>query len=327
MNLSKEFVDSIEVTVADSFVFETNKLGKGHGEAKLYLGKDDDLNRNFFGPFGFEIKGFIGRDILVRYLNDMKSEYLSPTLHYRKSSELPRLWEERLSEVNVSPEKIVFQIEDQTQVSHPGLYVNSPDKGYGLIRRIALPEISRLFIIKWVIDGEYVFEFRLLPLTAPLERSSLYFDEINAILSTTEFEESSVKTTIVNRLVKARVGQDKFRKAVLQECRHTCPFTNITDEGLLRAGHIKPWALCDNTERLNPQNGLAFSPTFDVLFNDGFITFTDDRHLLLSPLLSRNTIEVLGIFNDQLVDIPLDGAQNRQRREFMSYHRSKVFRA
>ena len=37
------------VTLADSFV--KNKIGKGHGEAKLYVGNENEELLDFFGDF------------------------------------------------------------------------------------------------------------------------------------------------------------------------------------------------------------------------------------------------------------------------------------
>lgn len=46
--------DSI-VTVPDCFVLGKNKLGHGHGEAKLYFGTKESM-RQFFGKQGFKVK-------------------------------------------------------------------------------------------------------------------------------------------------------------------------------------------------------------------------------------------------------------------------------
>ena len=42
-------IDTIEkITIADSFVLRENKIGTGNGEAKLYIGHDNEKLRNFF---------------------------------------------------------------------------------------------------------------------------------------------------------------------------------------------------------------------------------------------------------------------------------------
>ena len=53
-------IDTIEkITIADSFVLRENKIGTGNGEAKLYIGHDNEKLRNFFFFFGFVINCFL----------------------------------------------------------------------------------------------------------------------------------------------------------------------------------------------------------------------------------------------------------------------------
>lgn len=53
----KDTFDSI-VTIPDCFVLGKNKLGHGHGEAKLYFGSKDTM-RSFYGEEGFKVKCFL----------------------------------------------------------------------------------------------------------------------------------------------------------------------------------------------------------------------------------------------------------------------------
>ena len=83
---------------------------------------------------------------------------------------------------------------------------------------------------------------------------------------------------------------------------------------------------CGFSEKLDPKNGLVFTPTYDRLFNNGLITFTDSRALMISPLVSRETATRLHIAPNMEVDIPLLGASNSKRREYMDFHREYEFR-
>ena len=47
-----------KITIADSFVVPSNKLGNGNGDGKLYLGNENSFLRNFYGSNGFNIKCF-----------------------------------------------------------------------------------------------------------------------------------------------------------------------------------------------------------------------------------------------------------------------------
>jgi hypothetical protein len=75
------------------------------------------------------------------------------------------------------------------------------------------------------------------------------------------------RTTEAERLVVQRVGQDVFRTALLAYWGGRCPLTRITDEALLRASHIVPWAECETDEhRLDVHNGLLLSALWDAAF-------------------------------------------------------------
>jgi hypothetical protein len=96
----------------------------------------------------------------------------------------------------------------------------------------------------------------------------------------------------------ARVGQGKYRKGLLEECPF-CPITMVTDDRLLIASHIKPWVASDEDEKLDAKNGFMFTPTYDFLFDRGFITFTDDKKMQISPWLSKVTCSKLNISQDK----------------------------
>lgn len=61
-----------------------------------------------------------------------------------------------------------------------------------------------------------------------------------------------------------------------------CPVTGTTFAPLLRTSRIKPWAACeDGNERLDPFNGIILAAHIDILFDQGWISFESDGHLLL----------------------------------------------
>ena len=90
---------------------------------------------------------------------------------------------------------------------------------------------------------------------------------------------------------KARRGQGQFRMLLLDAYGATCPVVGITNVELLIASHIKPWNVCTNQERLDPENGILLSALIDRLFDRGLITFYDDGKILPSPYLSSNDRE------------------------------------
>jgi predicted restriction endonuclease len=118
--------------------------------------------------------------------------------------------------------------------------------------------------------------------------------------------------------VLIRIGQDKFRKKLLKTLKK-CPITNIDDKRILNASHIKPWAISNDEERLDVDNGYIFSPIIDKLFDQYLISFEEDKTILISPSLSENNLKSIGIErNKKYHQLPIDS-----RRYYMEYHRNK----
>ncbi|CAN2190288.1 HNH nuclease [Candidatus Nanopelagicaceae bacterium] len=329
---NRNFVDAIEVNVADSFVSRENKLGTGNGETRLYVG-GRSIRSGFFGDFGFKVSARLRKSELVRFLEEMKDEYMNPSLEYRDKKRLPKIWEERMKSLLALPnEEIDFyvydtQLRSQTSDEHR-IYIDSDDSAYHYLHDLPLSGSARLAIVKYQELTKSVFEFKLIPDFEGYSRPPAAIQierELNNVLQDLEIKNSA--STSIERLVTARIGQMDFRKKLLHGPGAKCAFTGIAEPSLLIAGHIKPWSVSNNSERLSPQNGLLFTPTYDRLFNNGYISFHDDRKLLISPLLSKLNASILGLENGMEVEIPILGAGNRERRGYMKYHRENVYRA
>jgi hypothetical protein len=328
-----KYIDCLEITVADSWVVPSNKTGKGNGEAKIYVGqRTSDLYRDFFGGPNFSLKCRMLRSDLLRFLDEMKNEYYFPSFEYRGRDQLRALWASRRQRVEeFSNEEIWFSVYEQAQLEGPRGYINSSDANYNLLRELPLPGTSILKVVKLEQEGILTYEFRLMPDYDPAAHRSIggYGGEGPGSVTLLNPEQGSTALleTTVERTFLARIGQERFKRGVLRECGSTCAFTQVNDETLLIAGHIKPWAKSSHDERLDPQNGLALTPTFDKLFDRGLISFSDNRRLLISPLVSRQTASKLRIFPDMEIGIPLLGVRNQGRREYMEFHRKEQFRS
>jgi hypothetical protein len=65
-----------------------------------------------------------------------------------------------------------------------------------------------------------------------------------------------------------------------------------------------------------------FTPTFDFLFDRGFISFTDDWKMLISPWLSKMTCSKLNITpNKKYTHLPVIW-----REKYLNFHRNEVFK-
>ena len=55
----------------------------------------------------------------------------------------------------------------------------------------------------------------------------------------------------------------------------------------LIASHIKPWVVSDPAEKLDIENGFLMCPNHDKLFDQGWITFSDDGEIIISEDLPQ----------------------------------------
>jgi len=316
LNQEYEVVDTKEkITIADSFVVRQNKIGTGNGEAKLYVGQDNQEIREFFGNNTFTIKCFLLKKDLLAYLEETKVEYLNPEQPYIDKSILPNLWQERIKKINKLPELIEFEIIEQSQIAGPRVYVKSTDNAYKIIRELSLPNITYITIVKLVNQKRELFYY--------FKLFADYFGEVQHPY-TIEKEAEEIAQLEKDKdgltLTKARKGQGKYRQELLNLCPY-CPITMVSDDRLLIASHIKPWAKSNEIEKIDPYNGFMFTPTFDYLFDRGFMTFTKDKRTKLSPFLSKMTYSKLGISDNKIIhQLPLE-----KREKYMEYHRKEIF--
>lgn len=85
----------------------------------------------------------------------------------------------------------------------------------------------------------------------------------------------------VSASTTARLGQSYFRKMVLENYGNRCCVTGLNVTQVLRASHIVPWA-SDKNNRMNPENGLCLSATYDAAFDKYLISFDDDYRMIVS---------------------------------------------
>jgi hypothetical protein len=142
-----------KITVADSFVVPSNKIGGGNGEAKLYVGQNNEITKAFFGERGFDASVIITKNNLLHYLNNIYSEYFEPSQNYRERNRLSELWEERYNNINKLDDIIYFRVQDQNQLSGPRVYINAVNElshktKYSILRELPLPIISYFNIYK-----------------------------------------------------------------------------------------------------------------------------------------------------------------------------------
>jgi hypothetical protein len=127
--------------------------------------------------------------------------------------------------------------------------------------------------------------------------------------------------TVRRQLIDARIGQGKFRSAVLALWGNACAVTGCTIVEAIRASHIKPWRKCTDLERLAPENGLPLMATLDALFDSGLISFTQQGKLLVANVVSTTEQSRLGLNGLELRKIP-----GQQTLAYLQEHRAQVFK-
>ena len=139
--------------------------------------------------------------------------------------------------------------------------------------------------------------------------------------NTPDIDEQDIPEEVKVNLIKARKGQGKYRENLLAQCPF-CPITLVSDDRLLIASHIKPWVKSNDDEKIDPKNGFMLTPTYDFLFDRGYISFTNDKKIIISPWLSKMTCSKLNISNDKTYSLlPTEGREN-----YLDYHRNEVLK-
>lgn len=130
------------------------------------------------------------------------------------------------------------------------------------------------------------------------------------------FENPVLDETEKVTLVSARLGQGRFRSELLK-IWGGCVVTGYSDQRLLVASHIRPWAQSSNEERLDKYNGLVLIPNLDKAFDIGLISFSNAGKILFSPSLADR---IKLSFSDTMKIEPKD-----QNLSYLEYHRDEIF--
>jgi len=134
-----------------------------------------------------------------------------------------------------------------------------------------------------------------------------------------------IEGTEKKNVVKVRKGQNLFRRIVLANFEKKCCVTGLNVPELLRASHISAWA-DDKPNRLNPENGLCLSATYDAAFDKHLISFDDDYRMILSSTIrdyftadiTRNYFEK---FEGKTINLPSRFYPNKM---LLEVHRNKM---
>ena len=145
-------------------------------------------------------------------------------------------------------------------------------------------------------------------------------------ITTEDKEEKRISRAYVNKptqrkaLINARSGQGHYRSELIKREKR-CRITGISDKAFLVASHIKPWALSNDKEKLDSNNGLLLTPNLDRAFDRGLISFSSNGKILISKRLSGPVSKVLGVIPSTHI-----GVLNLAQQKYLKFHREKVFK-
>lgn len=131
---------------------------------------------------------------------------------------------------------------------------------------------------------------------------------------------SSLRGTEVERLVRQRVGQDSYRRAMLEYWGGACAVSAVAIPEMLRASHAVPWSECETDgQRLDVFNGFLLTANLDALFDRYLISFDKAGYLLVSNVIAEKERDSLGL-----------GSQTRlrwltaQHEAYLELHRARL---
>lgn len=149
----------------------------------------------------------------------------------------------------------------------------------------------------------------VLQLNTPSKLSERVIERLSAIAETERTEE-----------VRQRIGQDVFREALFELWNGRCAVTGAKlPPSLLRASHAKPWKNANDTERLDPFNGLLLAVHLDALFDSGLLTFDDLGRGSLDSVVTRDVKRALGLHEPIQITGLAPG-----HLPYLAYHRRHV---
>lgn len=102
-------------------------------------------------------------------------------------------------------------------------------------------------------------------------------------------------------LVTSRIGQGAYRKSVLYRWEFKCAVSNYTKKEILIASHILPWKDANNDQRLDVNNGILLSPTYDALFDQHLISFENTGKIILSDSFLKTNYINIGVSGKEII--------------------------
>jgi putative restriction endonuclease len=126
--------------------------------------------------------------------------------------------------------------------------------------------------------------------------------------------------------VETRLGQSAFRTIVIDAYGRRCSISGEKTVPVLEASHIKPYSeLGPNT----PHNGILLRADLHILFDQGYLTITDDYQVEISRRIKEeyeNGRDYYKYNHNNLISLP-SRVEEQPAVEFLQWHQNNVFKS
>lgn len=97
------------------------------------------------------------------------------------------------------------------------------------------------------------------------------------------------------------MARGAYRKSIINRWENRCAVTSFSDSRILIASHIHPWKDANDDERLDVNNGILLSPTYDALFDRHLITFDNSGKIVLSQKVNTKEFVKIGVHGKEAI--------------------------
>lgn len=155
----------------------------------------------------------------------------------------------------------------------------------------------------------------LLALALPPGAEAQYREQVQHLA------EQGLGETEALRLTRQRIGQDVYRRALIDYWGGACAVTGIALPAVLRASHARGWAECESdAQRLDVFNGFLLVANLDALFDQGLVSFQDDGVIICSRQVSESSLNAMGLEADARLRWRANG-----HLPYLEWHRARKF--
>lgn len=122
-------------------------------------------------------------------------------------------------------------------------------------------------------------------------------------------------------MILAKDGLGKFGDAVwARDIKHRFDLEGVMGDQL-RVVHIRPWSVCTEAQRVEPDNALLLPAEIADAFENGYVTFDEEGHIVISGYMMRKIWNLDGSTTAYCAQLEM----NRGRHLYMHDHRENIF--